>query len=201
MAKSSRFGIRYYFAIIAIMTAVVYTFNNYVVGADGLPMPATLRLDVYRNLLFEESITNVSDMFPARQFRTETNYIIVHHDAIEHNIIGGLAPVNLIAEYHMLKYGTFAYHFYITSAGKIYRMHDEREATPHALGYNFNSVSVCLSGNFEIEQPTDAQLEAYKLLMQYLRMRYPNARILGHKETGNDTTCPGFYFDFKNFAL
>jgi len=200
MAKSNKLGIRFYSVVLALIIGAVYQFNNLVVAADGLPYAEALRIDLFRNLLFEESITNVSDMFPATGHRTVTDYIVVHHDAIEHSIIGGLAPIQLIAEYHKLKYGTFAYHYYITSAGKVYRMHDEREATPHALSYNFNSVSVCLSGNFEIEQPTNAQLDAYNMLMQYLRMRYPNARLIGHKETGNETTCPGFYFDYKNFS-
>jgi len=200
MARSSKISRAIYIYFLAVVMALVYSFNSWVVAPDGLPYANALRIDLFRNLLFAESITDVSDMFPETIHRSVTDYIIVHHDAIEQGRFGKTTPIHLISQYHKVKYGTFAYHYYITASGRIYRMHDEREATPHALSYNFNSVSVCLSGNFNIEQPTEKQYSAYIMLMQYLRMRYPNANILGHYETGNETDCPGFYFDFKNFS-
>lgn len=85
------------------------------------------------------------------------------------------------------------YHFYIDCHGKIAEGRDvkfvgdtntEYDPTGHAL--------VVLEGNFEEEQPTDAQLAALRKMILWLAAWYHVApeKIAGHKDYAQ-TACPG----------
>ena len=78
----------------------------------------------------------------------------------------------------------------------------ENEAGAHALGYNSNSIGICLIGekNFSYQQLLSATL-----LIKELRIKFeiPIENILGHYETENGKkqgkTCPNFdMYDFRN---
>jgi len=58
--------------------------------------------------------------------------------------------------------------------------------------FNDYGIGICLVGNFEIGQPTPAQLQSLNRLLLYLMQTYriPPARVLGHGET-KPTDCPG----------
>ena len=60
----------------------------------------------------------------------------------------------------------------------------------HALDYNSVSIGICLSGNFEIEKPTDNQLKSLSELLQHLKQKYGNVQVVGHRDL-NATACPG----------
>ena len=60
----------------------------------------------------------------------------------------------------------------------------------HCENYNSVSIGICLEGNFEIEQPTEKQLTSLSELIQYLKKKYGNVQIVGHRDL-NATACPG----------
>ena len=85
------------------------------------------------------------------------------------------------------------YHYYIDCKGEIAEGRDvnfagdtntEYDPTEHAL--------VVLEGNFEEEQPTDAQMVSLKAMVAWLRTRFdvPPERIKTHKDYAK-TACPG----------
>lgn len=64
------------------------------------------------------------------------------------------------------------------------------------------AIGICLVGDFDRDQPTQAQMDATKELTDYLRNRFgktkgKRAAVRGHKEINpRPTTCPG-----KRFSL
>jgi len=65
----------------------------------------------------------------------------------------------------------------------------------HCLGQNDESLGICFVGNFELDQPTEAQLicgaELIKLWM--LLFKIDKSKIYPHKYFSS-TDCPGRYF-------
>lgn len=119
--------------------------------------------------------------------RNKTDYIVIHHSATNSNL-----SVQEIHEYHQksLGWAGIGYNFYITKQGKIYTGRPIDTVGAHCENYNSVSVGVCLCGNFEIEKPTEQQLNALRDLLKDLKAKYPNAKIVGHKDL-NATACPG----------
>jgi len=178
----------------AILLMLVHAYNAFLV-----PNILTKKLDIIRLVIARVSITDIRSMFPeAQKKQTDIQWIIVHHDAIQQNAFE-YAPISVIIQHHNEKFGRFAYHYYIDKAGKIYQAYSQTAVQPHALSYNENSLGICLSGDFMYEYPTEPQIKAYQNLMFLLTTQHPNAHVLGHRETGNKTTCPGDNFNYNNY--
>ena len=130
--------------------------------------------------------------------RKQTNFIVIHHSASKEDL-----TVEEIHKYHrdQLGWAGIGYHFYIRKDGKIYRGRPEQKSGAHTepyfdkkqnkeIGVNSSSIGICLSGNFEIEKPTDNQLKSLSELLQYLKQKYGNVQVVGHRDL-NATACPG----------
>lgn len=77
----------------------------------------------------------------------------------------------------------------------------------HAKGYNKGYIGICLLGNFQIELPTDKQLNALKEELTTICDGYGLSRntIKGHRDVSN-TLCPGeaiyeWLQKFKDYAI
>ena len=114
-------------------------------------------------------------------------YIVVHHTAST-----AKETVEQIHNFHINNNGWagIGYHFYIRKDGTIYRGRPEKYVGAHCENYNSVSIGICLEGNFEIEQPTEKQLTSLSELIQYLKKKYGNVQIVGHRDL-NATACPG----------
>jgi len=77
------------------------------------------------------------------------------------------------------------YHYIVYSDGDIrqYKDHDEVGAHCYQQGMNFKSIGVCLEGNFDVEEPNEAQKKALKLLIGKLQAEYniPADRVVPHR--------------------
>ena len=115
-------------------------------------------------------------------------YIVIHHTASTRDM-----TVQEIHQLHLNQgenWKGIGYHFYIDKQGVIWRGRPEEMSGSHALDYNSVSIGICLSGNFEIEQPTDNQLKSLSELLQHLKQKYGNVQVVGHRDL-NATACPG----------
>ena len=114
-------------------------------------------------------------------------YIVIHHTAST-----AKETVEQIHNFHINNKGWagIGYHFYIRKDGTIYKGRDEKYSGVHCENYNSVSLGICLEGNFEIEQPTEKQLTNLSELIQYLKKKYGNIQVVGHKDL-NATACPG----------
>ena len=70
----------------------------------------------------------------------------------------------------------------------------------HTLGENFDSLGICLIGNFDLAPPPDAQLKvAAKIVAMWLRLfSIKDTEIYRHSFFQN-TDCPGLHFDLEKF--
>lgn len=91
------------------------------------------------------------------------------------------------------------YHFVIKRDGEVEEGRSLDIPGAHAYGYNNNSVGVCLVGGAKKDQRTvennftDEQFEAARVLAETLLVKYPNARVVGHRDLpGVQKGCPSF---------
>lgn len=126
--------------------------------------------------------------------RAKTNRIILHH----------AAATNCTAEdvdrWHKNNGWTcIGYHFFVNKKGEIYRGRREDSVGAHAYGANSDSIGICAEGNFENEVMQEAQKQAIKELVAYLKNKYGISKVQGHKDVCA-TSCPGKNYPFKEIA-
>ena len=90
------------------------------------------------------------------------------------------------------------YHYYITRDGQLYQTRSEAEVGMHARRYNAHSIGICYEGGLDekgrpADTRTPAQKAALVALLRSLKVDYPDAKILGHRELPNvHKDCPCF---------
>jgi N-acetylmuramoyl-L-alanine amidase len=109
--------------------------------------------------------------------RSVLNIIVIHHSAIPN---AGPAEIQSL---HMdgRGFADVAYHFLIDSAGTIYEGREINIHGAHVEGFNTGSVGFVLLGNFNGEQPSEAQLASLRALVDYLRYTYEIRYLAGNK--------------------
>jgi len=135
-------------------------------------------------------------------------YIIIHHSATDQG--------NAFSFYNMhLRRGFdrgLGYHFVIDN-GTSGKSNGQIEISPRwikqqdgahcrASGMNEMSIGICLVGNFDIEEVSEAQMESLAYLVNILRKYYkiPKQNIMGHGQvSGAATDCPGSRFPWDLF--
>lgn len=82
------------------------------------------------------------------------------------------------------------YHFIIYNNGAVATGRHLDEVGAHAKGYNSKSTGVCLTGT---DKFTKEQWESLRDNVLGSLKRYPEARIIGHRDLPDvHKTCPGF---------
>ena len=121
----------------------------------------------------------------------EVRYFVIHHT--------GVSASQSVIDIHYFhqsvkEWSGIGYHFYIRKKGDIYRGRPEEKQGVHAGPANSESLGICFEGDFNSEQPTDAQMDSAEMLFKYLFDKYGEKPITGHSDHMN-TSCPG-NFDF-----
>ena len=80
--------------------------------------------------------------------------------------------------------------------GEIEPMRDEDTVGAHARGYNAISLGVCYEGGLDengkaADTRTPRQKEALHRLVHELLQRYPEAKVVGHRDLSPDTNYNG----------
>ena len=132
----------------------------------------------------KETNLNFSSLTPRSKV---LEYIVIHHTAST-----AKETVEQIHNFHKNNNGWagIGYHFYIRKDGTIYRGRPEEYIGAHCENYNSVSLGICCEGNFEIEQPTEKQLQSLSELIHNLKQKYGNVQVIGHRDL-NATACPG----------
>lgn len=88
------------------------------------------------------------------------------------------------------------YHYYISKDGTVKQARADTDEGAHTIGYNTQSLGVCLAGNFDLTLPTKAQVDSLTKLLQEKSKFYSLTPefILPHRRFANKT-CYG-----KNLA-
>jgi|GEM_PF-5724345 len=111
--------------------------------------------------------------------------IVVHHSADN-------GTPESIARYHVNgnKWPGIGYHFIIDNTGKIFQTNDMDTVSYNVANQNTKTLGICLIGNFDIQQPVEAQIESLKWLIGAVRGVVGQLPIFGHRDKGQ-TACPG----------
>ena len=94
---------------------------------------------------------------------------------------------------------SIGYHYYITKDGVVYPGRPESEVGAHARHYNAHSIGICYEGGLDDEgRPADtltrAQYDTMWNLLRKLKITFPQAQIVGHRDLPGTTPkeCPCF---------
>ena len=117
----------------------------------------------------------------------EIEQIVVHHSAQTNG------DPFVYAAYHVKTHGWpgIGYHYVIQKDGLIFQTQQLETVSYHARNCNQNSVGICLTGNYNVEQVPAEQLQAlYGLIDEIQRILRKKLIILPHHDCTN-TDCPG----------
>ncbi|XP_045446699.1 peptidoglycan recognition protein-like [Melitaea cinxia] len=97
------------------------------------------------------------------------------------------AMIQGIEDYHVdtLFYNSIGMNFLIGGNGKVYEGAGWEQIGTHTAGYNHRSIAISFIGNYEHDNPTDAQLKiAQELIRCGVEKKYlaPNYHLVGHRQ-------------------
>lgn len=136
---------------------------------------------------------------PALMDRADRSYdsITLHHDGMDAftttDRSAAAARVEKIRAAHRSRnFGDIGYHYLIDPAGRVWCGRDLSWQGAHVKGQNPGKLGVCLMGNYSVQRPTQAQLEALSRFTTSQMRRYnvPVNRVQTHMELAQ-TECPG----------
>lgn len=132
--------------------------------------------------------------FGSISYRKSTNRIILHHAA------ASSCSIQDVHRWHINNgWAGCGYHFLVRKDGSVYRGRPENAVGAHASGSNSDSIGICFEGEYMTETMTDAQKQAGKELVAYLKKKYGISKVLGHRDVCS-TSCPGNNFPFAEIA-
>ena len=136
------------------------------------------------SLKFKNSMTN----------RSATKRIILHHAEASQ------CTAEDIHRWHLNNgWAGAGYHFLVRKDGSIYRLRPENKVGAHAQGANSNSIGICFEGAYMTETMPQAQIDAGKELVAYLKEKYDISKVQAHRDVCS-TSCPGKNFPFEDIA-
>lgn len=121
-------------------------------------------------------------------------HIILHHTGAEEK------DAAQVRRYHLsLGWRDIGYNYVIERDGKVVRGRSLLYPGAHckAASMNYRGIGVALIGNFELRQPTPAQVKALGQLLAEVMKEHGicKGNVLGHRQVpGARTLCPGKHF-------
>lgn len=179
-----------------VTTKAIYSANNLKPGEP-------LRIGQKLVIPSAKGLRNVIPLYPSSKWK----YIIVHHTATD---IGKALQVHRAHEDRGFWNG-LGYHFLIDN-GTLGKGDGQIEVSPRwikqqdgahcqAGGMNKVGIGIALVGNFNLDHPTQNQLQSLtyllRTLMKYYRISPRN--VMGHRDVeGAATDCPGKQFPWQS---
>ena len=123
--------------------------------------------------------------------------LILHHSAVSRT--QNSQQFTAIDNYHKSKgWGKIGYHYLIEPDGELKTGRAPSEIGAHCSQQlmNYRSLGICLTGSFDLEEPTKLQLQTLTKLVRVLRLRYgiPAQKLFAHRYFANYKSCPGTNF-------
>lgn len=128
--------------------------------------------------------------------RQATRFFVVHHiGEIPASLTADRIDAALVHSWHLEKWAGIGYHYLIKTDGEIQRGRPRQTIGSQCKNHNYESIGICVVGDFTAGQPTVEQLSSLAGLLADLCDIYgllPEApeTIKGHRDLV-DTTCPG----------
>lgn len=137
-------------------------------------------------------------------------YVTVHHDGLDRLETGTARQamadrIELYRVGHRAKgWGDIGYHFVIDRSGVVWEGRELKWQGAHVKDRNEGNVGILVMGNFEIQQPTSAQLVSLRSHLHAVCAYFsvPWTRVFSHREwPGAQTLCPGQNLQREFLAL
>ncbi len=127
-------------------------------------------------------------------------YLCIHHSAVSRKE----APnqFNAINNYHKAQFGMksslgiwVGYNALIEPSGKLIVCRADGEETAACISHNKDSLHICLVGNFDIETPTQMQINKLKSWLgeKIGKYGFSPSQIKEHRDLQAYRTCPGCF--------
>lgn len=125
-------------------------------------------------------------------------WIVIHYSATPVELDFSASDID--AMHKRRGWNGIGYHKYIRKSGIVEKGRDLNEQGAHVKGHNHHSIGICYEGGVYQDDPntgldtrTQEQKEAMVRVIRELLVRYPNAKVEGHRDMpGAATQCPGF---------
>lgn len=125
----------------------------------------------------------------------KVNYIVIHCTATPQT-----TTIDSIQRYwrNVLKWRNPGYHKIVEPSGKVVELLGDEGVSNGVAGYNSQSINISYIGGVDaagkpIDNRTEAQKEALWDLVIHYKTKYPNAKVLGHRDFPKVAkACPCF---------
>ena len=124
-------------------------------------------------------------------------FIVIHCSATKCN--KDYTEKQMLRDHKARGFRTIGYHFYCRKDGTVSQHRKLLEVGAHARPYNRCSIGICYEGGLDEDgRPhdtlTDAQFSAIKHLLVELKIMFPKAQIVGHRDLpgASPKECPCF---------
>ena len=120
--------------------------------------------------------------------------LVVHCAATRPSLDIGAREIN---EWHKRRgWSRIGYHYVIRRDGTLETGRPESQIGAHSKGHNANSIGICLVGGVNDKGKaennfTEFQFNTLERLLSDLKVKYPNADILGHRDLSPDIDGDG----------
>jgi len=134
---------------------------------------------------------------------SRVRWIVQHYSATP--IERDFTAADIDAMHRARGFREIGYHYFIRKDGTVETGRDlskpgKFEVGAHCKGSNSNSIGICVEGgvtlaarNVGVDNRTPAQIKAQIALIRELLVRFPNAKVEGHRDMpGAATQCPGY---------
>lgn len=128
------------------------------------------------------------------------NKIVIHCSA---TIEGQNFTVADITKWHKARgFTTIGYHYVIYLDGTIHEGRPEDQIGAHVTGQNSDSIGICYIGGLDKagkpkDTRTDVQKVALLALIKELKEKYPDAKVLGHRDCSPDLNGNGIIEEWE----
>lgn len=122
-------------------------------------------------------------------------YIFIHHTAVSHQ--KNPNQWKATDSFHRGKgWGGGGYNYEIAADGSIHQFRADGTITAAQYQQNMNdgrAISICLDGNFDIEDPTPEQKKTVATLIKAKMDQYgiPKSNVFCHRKVATYKSCPG----------
>ena len=121
--------------------------------------------------------------------RPRTDAIVLHHAAARTAL-----PEDVHRWHRAQGWAGIGYHLYVRKDGSVHAGRPLRATGAHVRDHNSHTLGVCCEGDYDAETAMpQAQLQALREVIAYLKTQYPDAAVKRHRDYGG-TVCPGRYF-------
>lgn len=124
--------------------------------------------------------------------RRSTDMIVIHHTGNPYD--DDLSAAEIHASHRAQGWAGIGYHYVVRKDGSIEAGRPHWTVGAHAYGENYHTIGIHVCGNFELAEPTGAQIEALAMLIANVCHDYglpiDEDHVVGHRDL-MATACPG----------